>query len=1145
MQLHYPDILPITNHRREIVEAIRDNLVTIVVGETGSGKSTQIPKMILEALAEIEKIDPTDNELKVVCTQPRRIAATSIASRIAEESEVKLGQQVGYKIRFDDDTTRGTMITICTDGILLQEMKGDRLLSMYDAVLVDEAHERNLNIDFLLGLLKSVQRSRKEQGLKLLKIIVTSATVDASKFARFFTDVQKLSSSTSIPVINVSGRTYPVDIKYAPLERGTMLFLQVADLVQHAALQSKNGDMLIFMPGEQEIFETIRAIELLKLPRVRCLPLFSRLTMEEQQRIFEPHEGTRNIVVATNIAETSLTVPGIKYVIDPGLARMTDFDFRTGIGSLEIRKISQASAIQRAGRAGRIEPGICYRLYDEEDFKAREKYTKPEIQRSDLASVLLHMILIGIKDVYNFEFIDPPDANAFKNAYKTLHELGALDSHNQLTDLGLKMAHLPLEPRIACMLLAAERYECVREVAIIASSLSVKDPFLRPNGEEEEADQAKKYFQRVVMQANRKSRYVKVRKGRKFVMKKVWDYGESRNSFGGSTKRLASDLLTLLVVYKKVQGITDLEARESYCKENYLNHKTLQEIELINEQLLDTLRQFGGEEFAKYLDDSKPQVDFSQTNFIEFSPELVEGILKSIASGLIQNVCEKSAGFTYRSKSADNIFIHPSSALFLLKPQWLVAAEIIETTKLYARNNTEIDPMWFEEIAPHLCTYKYGKMYFSSKTGQVMREENIFFKGHRIVDARASEVVAKEKHAAFEFFVREGLVKRTLANKFRFLHENEKIREKLQGYAAKSVNPTYVLEDWKLFDWYTEKCSKLKIQPSSSKELAKILQEKGQDILQIKVEDFVSEAEQARLNHLYPDYGYLDGEKMPIRYFYGHYKYPDGPVISLSVLNLRTLTAEKIKKMVPDNFAFKPFILICSDESFTSPIVSGYDPAKVKKSYDEHHLKKAWKFARRKVEVGNIRGVEEAKTYLKYVLEKVEIGESLFFGEGEEAKVSGYIGLQFESKKFELLLFDEWAKAFKATLGAVRKIFEISARKELEFAEEDIVRLEQKYEKYFFGIDLQTRLEEILEKKLAFESSFKDFEKLKDVKYVAKVLYQKKADLPEIKKKIISRFEEILDQVDALQAKNSKRSGKVDPHELAAFKAMLEQGEGF
>lgn len=709
MKIQYPEVLPISSHRDVLVKSIREHECVIIEGETGSGKSTQIPKMMYEALKETH-----GENVAIACTQPRRIAAVSIAARIAEECEIEPGLGVGHKIRFDDLTNDQTKIIICTDGILLQEIKFDSLLTRYHAVFVDEAHERSLRIDFLLGILKNIQRERKENGMEPLKIVIASATLDTAKFVKFFEQDRYITPGNpgnsgknpkkQVPVFVVSGRMFPVEVFYTPPVYTDELYELIAKKVEDIHLSQRQGDILVFLPGQNEIMLTMQAIEHKGLRGLKCLPLFSKLSMEEQTSIFAPHPGKRHVIVSTNIAETSVTIPGITTVIDTGLARMTDFDYSTGIGSLTVQKISQSSAIQREGRAGRVEPGVCYRLYSREDFERREFHTPPEIQRSDLADVVLQMILMELPNIEHFDFVDPPEFEAFQQAFQTLRTLGAIDKKRQITDLGMKMAYLPLDTRISRMLLAARRYNCVEEVAVIASFLSVKNPFLRPVGEEEEADNALKYFQRLGM-------------GRE-----DFESGKQRpkNNRERRTKPYASDLLTYLSAWKKVFVIEDETARKQYCDSHYLNALAFEEAKLIYEQLIETLVEFGGQEFAMYLENHGSMLK-NENLLRPLSDQKREGIIKSIASGQIQNLCQRNRFGNYSSQKADRITIHPGSMFFNRQPLLIIATEIMETTKIFARNITEINPDWLPEIAPH---------FHFEKRHQPNPRRNTFFTKH-------------------------------------------------------------------------------------------------------------------------------------------------------------------------------------------------------------------------------------------------------------------------------------------------------------------------------------------------------------------------------------------------------------------------------
>ncbi len=1114
MRLNYPEVLPIAAHRREIVDAIVKNQVVIVVGETGSGKSTQIPKMILEAFAEIHKTDPSLGDFKIACTQPRRLAAVSIATWMAQEMGVILGEEVGYKIRFEDESTKGTKITICTDGILLQEMKGDGLLSRYDAVLVDEAHERNLNIDFLLGLLKDIQGRRKAADLAPLKMLITSATFDADKFAQFFQDLNSVIDGEvkPVPIINVSGRMYPVEVRYAGLEKGEDLFVKTAELVHGIVHSDGGGDILIFMPGEAEIFQTIREIEWRDKRGVKCLPLYSRLSMEDQELVYADYPGMIKVIVSTNIAETSLTVPGITHVLDSGLARMTDFNFKTGIGSLETRPVSQASAIQRAGRAGRIAPGVCVRLFTEEDFLSREKYTKPEIQRSDLSSVVLHMLLIGIEDLMGFSFIDVPEARAYRNAIANLIELGAIDEQKKLTPLGVKMAHLPLEPRISAMLLAAEKYQCVREVAVIASSLSVKDPFLRPKEEEAEADRAKKHFQRMALGELVRYKTVRVRKGRRVFIRKVKD-----TSVG--PRHPASDLIVFLVVWNKLQEFNSDAEREAFCQAHYLNWLMFQEIAKIFFQLLDTLNVFAKDEFSKYL-------------FTEDNPDLSadlskrDGILKAISTGFIQNLCEANGPQIYKSRSADNILIHPGSALFPLHPQFFVAAEIVETTRLFARNNTMVDPAWFVEIAPQLCRIKYGPIKFDMRSGQAVRPRDVFFRDKRVGCETLVPVAVDDVSLAVDYLIQEGLINKMLGVKrFPWLEDNAWVVSQLKFYAAKLRRPELAIHAAKLKDWYR---AKLGVSPRpvvSGDDVEVLLQTHGADYLKLNWKECLSVDDLKQIQLTFPESVYLAGVSRPVHYIHDHSYLEDGAYVMLRVADLFDLDDVVVAKELSKYNALRVNFLITDSDSVEScasndVIACGESVVGVKQDVDNWHLRKALKKLHRLWNVKNIRWAEIWHYWEKMLL-PVEVGVGLFGQGGVGDKKMVYVGLAVEGKKLARGLFDSPELAWKAGLNVLKEYFLYLNRQIMNFSETDIIELEAKYEKFFYGMDFPAALRTALWKRIDFDGKLSDLDVFKNVSFVRGVLDQEALLLSSYKSDVLEKIMSKLKQMQLLAESNA------------------------
>ena len=640
--------LPILDRKEAILEAVIDNQVVIIVGETGSGKTTQSPQFIFKFDLGLPG--------KIGITQPRRIAATSVAHFVADQLGCNVGENVGYKIRFDDSTAEGTSIKFMTDGILLREMQADPLLSEYSVIMVDEAHERSLNMDFLLGLLKRLLKQRSD-----LKLIISSATIEEEKFSRYF---------SGAPVINVSGRTYPVDIHYTETVRSgsddmpSAIVDKIVELIEQIHQSTETGDILIFLTGEDVITRVVESIKERQIPRLICLPLYGNMNFEEQTKVFQRFRE-RKVVVATNIAETSVTIDGIVYVVDSGLEKRIGFNPKTGIQNLDVTPVSKASASQRAGRAGRTRPGICYRLYSRDDFNQREEYTTPEIQRTDLAGVVLQMKSLGITDIVHFDFIDPPDKEAFDAAYKTLIILGALDKDNGLTQIGRLMASLPLEPRIARMLIAAREYGCIDEICTIAASLSsIRPVFNRPKEKQWEADMAHRQFRDKV-----------------------------------------SDFLTLLNVYNAYEcsGYDD-----SWCYQNFLNARVLMETRSIKKQLTEILWQSG---IAGSSANAKTEI-----------------VSKAVAAGLVEHIFQDSEYHALDGGDKGTVYIHPGSAIFGQRVNWMVAASIVETSKRFARNCAIIEPEWILEIAPQLCHSTITPVGYSKWRRKVEATRHICFR---------------------------------------------------------------------------------------------------------------------------------------------------------------------------------------------------------------------------------------------------------------------------------------------------------------------------------------------------------------------------------------------------------------------------------
>lgn len=706
-RISYPPDLPITARKEELVEAIRKHQVVIVAGETGSGKTTQLPKMCLEAGLGIEA--------KIGCTQPRRVAALSISRRIAEELNATWGQEVGCKIRFDDQSSPQTYIKLMTDGILLAEAQGDPELSEYNLIILDEAHERSLNIDFLLGHLKGLLSRRTD-----LKLIVTSATIDTETFSRHFNNA---------PIIEVSGRVYPVDVIYQPLEAaseetGDISYVDGAvAAVERLLYESNHGDILVFMPGERDIREIGDQLENRFGGDAEIIPLFGRLSSSDQQRVFAP-SARRKVIIATNIAETSLTIPGIRFVIDSGLARLSRYNPRTRTRRLPIEPISQSSANQRKGRAGRVQQGTCIRLYSEEDFNGRPPFTQPEIQRANLAEVILRMKAFRLGDIESFPFIQPPAPAAIATGYALLQELGALDQERQLTPTGEKLAHLPIDPTLGRMLLQSQHEHATRELLIIAAGLSIQDPRERPLDQKDAATAAHRRF----------------------------------NS-------PQSDFLALLNIWNAVhdewEKLRTQNQRRKFCKLQFLSYLRMREWQDLYGQLHDALEELG-------------TVKLNESN------AAYEAIHRSILAGLIGHVAHQEERNTYKAAGNRLVSLFPGSVLYARgepprknapkpakpavssnQPQWIVAGEIVETSQVFARTAAGIDPQWIYQVAPHCCKVTHKNPQWNARSGRVLAEEIITLHGLEVQRRKVAYGNINPAEAT-SIFIRAALVEENL-----------------------------------------------------------------------------------------------------------------------------------------------------------------------------------------------------------------------------------------------------------------------------------------------------------------------------------------------------------------------------------------------
>ena len=773
----FDNTLPVHEKLEEIKKAIAENQVTIICGETGSGKTTQLPKICLELGRGAAGL--------IGHTQPRRLAARSVAERIAEELKSEIGSAVGYKVRFTDHTSRDACVKLMTDGILLAETQTDRYLTAYDTIIIDEAHERSLNIDFLLGYLKQLLPRRPD-----LKVIITSATIDAERFSQHF---------NGAPVLEVSGRTYPVEILYRPLTSKDEddAEVELTDAIVDAAdelARHGEGDILVFLPGEREIREAAEALRKSTLRRNdEILPLFARLSHAEQHKIFHPTGAKRRIVLATNVAETSLTVPGIKYVIDTGLARVKRYSARAKVEQLHVEKISQAAARQRSGRCGRVSAGVCIRLFSEEDFNSRPEFTDPEIVRSNLAAVILRMAALKLGDVVAFPFLEMPDSRYINDGFQVLLELGAVNEHNGLTKLGEQMARLPIDPKIARILLAAKKHDCMAEILVIASALSIQDPRERPL---EARDAAAKAHERFTDKQSDFLAYLN-----------IWDSFQRERDKGLSNKQLVQ-----------------------WCRQYFLSHLRMREWRELHHQLAQTaiemglttkeaafrrppeVRQLTSSENAGDQDLSaklkQKQLDKKQHRAqIRAAKEAgYEQIHRALLTGLIANVGMKSPdGNDYTGARGSRFHLFPASALFKAKPKWVMAAELVETTKLYARDVAAIQPEWIEQEAPHLVRYHYFEPHWEQKRGEVIASERVTLYGLTVLPRRPVSYGRIAPEEAREIFIRSALVAQECDLKADFFVHNKKLIKEITELEHKSRKQDVLVDDEALFAFYHER----------------------------------------------------------------------------------------------------------------------------------------------------------------------------------------------------------------------------------------------------------------------------------------------------------------------------------------------------
>ena len=886
-RLEFPPELPITSRVEEITAAIQANQVVILAGETGSGKTTQIPKMCLAA--------GRGSLGRIACTQPRRVAALSVSRRVAEELGVQWGREVGCKIRFNDETTRDTVIKFLTDGMLLAEVQGDPLLRGYDTIIIDEAHERSLNIDFLLGHLRTLRYKRPE-----LKIVITSATIDTEAFSKAFDDA---------PIIQVEGRTYPVEVIYAPLDEfgsdaaegdereakaEALHYIDGAvEAVQRIVRESTGGDVLVFLPSERDIRELGDLLEGRRLGNCEIIPMFGRLSNVEQQRVFAPTQR-RKIILATNIAETSLTIPGIRFVVDTGLARLSRYSPTARTRRLPIEPVSQSSADQRKGRSGRVADGVCIRLYAEKDFLDRPRFTQPEIQRANLADVILRMKAFGLGDIERFPFINMPAAKSIRAGYALLEELGALDASDDvadavrmLTPIGRELARLPVDPTVGRMILEARTEQAVREVIIIAAGLSIQDPRERPMDKQQQADAAH----------------------RRFV-------------------HPDSDFLTLLNIWEAYHGEFETMAQAKlrrFCRDHFLSYTRMREWRDIYTQLLDTLEQ--RDEFR--LTSAYHGMGEIDPKTTAFGTPFYRAIHRSILAGLLGNIAhldEENGG--YKATHDRRVTLFPGSVLFRREepkkrapeggprggapkgappktPRWIISAEIMETSRLFARTCARLDPVWALDLGTHLVRVSHSEPFWDVDKGRVMAKQRTRLYGLEL-ESKAVGYGKIDPVHALELFIREGLVNDTIAFPLDFITHNRTVREKLADALTRARDSGFLNLDEATYRFYAARLEKTPV--SAVGELVDLVRERrGAEprFLMLATEDL---RDPETLEHdaaAFPEALPLDNRALPLAYAYKPGQTDDGVTLDVSVREAETLTPAALDWAVPGHLEQK------------------------------------------------------------------------------------------------------------------------------------------------------------------------------------------------------------------------------------------------
>ncbi|MFJ2397692.1 ATP-dependent RNA helicase HrpA [Streptomyces sp. NPDC087843] len=862
----YPEQLPVSQKKSDIADAIRDHQVVIVAGETGSGKTTQIPKICLELGRGVRGM--------IGHTQPRRIAARTVAERVADELDTPLGEAVGWKVRFTDQVNPdGTFVKLMTDGILLAEIQTDRELRAYDTIIIDEAHERSLNIDFLLGYLAQLLPKRPD-----LKVVITSATIDPERFSRHFGDA---------PIVEVSGRTYPVEVRYRPLleedgdDADRDQITAITDAVEELQAEGK-GDILVFLSGEREIRDTADALTKKNYRFTEVLPLYARLSHAEQHRVFQPHTG-RRIVLATNVAETSLTVPGIKYVIDPGTARISRYSHRTKVQRLPIEPVSQASANQRKGRCGRTSDGICIRLYSEDDFVSRPEFTDAEILRTNLASVILQMTAAGLGDIEKFPFIDPPDHRNIRDGVQLLQELNALDPtekdvRKRLTETGRKLAQLPVDPRLARMVLEADKNGCAREVMVIAAALSIQDPRERPSDKQTQADQQHARFR------DETSDFL--------AFLNLWRYVREQQKERGSS------------------------AFRRMCKQEFLNFLRIREWQDIYTQLRTVAKQMGIHLNEEDAADQSVHVS------------LLAGLLSHVGMKDVKETGGESGRATgkneYLGARNAKFAIFPGSALFKKPPRFVMSAELVETSRLWARVNAKIEPEWVEPLAGHLLKRTYSEPHWEKDQAAVMAYEKVTLYGVPIVAQRKVNYGRIDPEASRELFIRNALVEGDWRTHHKFFADNRRLLTEVEELEHRARRRDILVDDETLFDFYDQRVPEHVVSGAHFDSWWKHKRHDEPELLDFERSMLINEKAGAVTKDDYPDSWRQGRLKFRVTYQFEPGADADGVTVHIPLQVLNQVTDEGFDWQIP---GLREDVVTELIRSLPKPIRRNYVPA--------------------------------------------------------------------------------------------------------------------------------------------------------------------------------------------------------------------------